>query len=78
MAAEIEAEMARRDSARSARAEAAPKELQDLDAPSERLRARLATGDPDMPPDELQADIARVEAKRTELQATRERRRRRI
>ena len=67
MAREMEAEMARRVSARNARAESAPKELQDLDARIARLGARLATGDPDMPSDELQAAIARVETKRAEL-----------
>lgn len=49
------------------RSEQAPRELQELDARIERLRARLKHGDPDMPADEIQAAIDRAEAKRREL-----------
>jgi DNA invertase Pin-like site-specific DNA recombinase len=44
-----------------------PKEVQDLDARIARLRARLKTGDPDMPADEIQAAIDRAIGKRAEL-----------
>ena len=46
-----------------------PKELEELDARITRLRARLKKGDPDMAPDEIEAAIARAEAKRAELEA---------
>jgi site-specific DNA recombinase len=46
-----------------------PRELQELGARIDRLRERLRKGDPDMPPDELQAAIDRAEAKRRELEA---------
>jgi len=51
-----------------ARAEKAPKELQELTARIERLRARLKTGDEDMSADELQAAIDKAEGKRQELE----------
>ena len=57
--------------AQSAKSASIPKELQALDARLTGLRARLATGDPDMKADELQAAIAKVEAKRAELLAAR-------
>jgi site-specific DNA recombinase len=52
-----------------ARADAAPKELQDLDARLTRLRERARSGDPDLTADELQAAIERAEGKRAELLA---------
>ena len=52
------------------RAAAARKELQNLDARLARLRTRLVGDDPDLTADELQAGIARVEAKRAELMTT--------
>ena len=52
-----------------ARADAAPKELQDLDAKLTRLRERARSGDPDLTADELQAAIERAEGKRAELLA---------
>ena len=70
MAKEMEAEFARRIRDNATRAEAAPKELQDLDARLARLRSRLIEGDPDLTADELQAGIARAEAKRAELTTT--------
>jgi len=45
-----------------------PKELQELTARIERLRARLKSGDPDMTADEIQAAIDPAEAKRQELE----------
>jgi site-specific DNA recombinase len=45
-----------------------PQELQDLEARLERLRRRMAGGDPDMTADELQAAIERAEVKRRQLQ----------
>jgi hypothetical protein len=55
--------------ARQTRATERPKELQNLTARLERLRARLKAGDPDMTADEIQAAIDRAEAKRRELEA---------
>jgi hypothetical protein len=49
------------------RANAVPRELQLLDARLQRLRERVATGDPDLTNDE-QAAIERVEQKRRQLQ----------
>lgn len=51
------------------RAVEAPRELQELVARIERLRERLRKGDPDMAADEIEAAIARAEAKRAELEA---------
>ena len=68
-AQEMEAEFAARVAAAQTRAVTAPRELQELDARLERLRTRLAAGDPDMTTDELQGLIDRVYAKRKELQA---------
>ncbi len=65
----MEAQYARRVRDGAARTEAAPRELQDLDARLTRLRARLIDGDPDLTMDELQGAIARVETKRAELQS---------
>ena len=53
--------------ARSDRSAQAPQALQDLDARIARLRHRLAQGDPDMTPDEIQAAIDRANEKRREL-----------
>lgn len=58
----------RRQEFRNAAAEA-PRALQELDARITRLRERLISGDPDLPPDELQAAIERAETKRQELLA---------
>lgn len=65
MAAEMERDFAAQIEKAGARAEAAPRELQDLDARLERLRGGVA----DLEPDELAAAIARIEAKRAELKA---------
>jgi len=69
MVKEMQTEAVRRLTAAQVEGTAAPKELQELDARIGRLRARLAGGDRDMEPDELQAAIARAEAKRRELAA---------
>jgi outer membrane murein-binding lipoprotein Lpp len=69
MAREMEAEYASLLQAHSAKAESIPHELQELDARLARLRARLQAGDLDLTADELQAAIARVEAKRDELRS---------
>jgi len=45
-----------------------PRESQALDARITRLKKRLAEGDPDMTPDELQVAIDRVQHKRQELE----------
>lgn len=63
MAAEMERDFAAQIEKGRARAAAAPKELQELDARLERLRGGVA----DLEPDELAAAIARIEAKRAEL-----------
>jgi site-specific DNA recombinase len=65
MAAEMERDFAAQVDKVGARAAAAPKELQELDARLERLRGGVA----DLEADELAAAIARIEAKRTELKA---------
>jgi hypothetical protein len=70
MAKEMQAEYAERVRASQHRAEAAPRELQELSARIARLHARLGAGDPDMSQDELQAAIDRAECKRRELEAT--------
>ena len=49
------------------RCDNAPAELQAIEARLERLRERLALGDPDMEPDEIEAAIARAETKRRDL-----------
>jgi site-specific DNA recombinase len=49
------------------RLRATPKEVEELDARLDRLRARLKTGDPDMQPDELRAVIDRAMVKRAEM-----------
>jgi DNA invertase Pin-like site-specific DNA recombinase len=66
MAAEMERDFAAQIERAGARAAAAPRELQELDARLERLRGGVA----DLEPDELAAAIARIEAKRTELKAS--------
>jgi len=53
-----------------ARADTAPRELQELDARLARLRDRVQRGDPDMAADGLQAAVERAEAKRADLLAT--------
>jgi site-specific DNA recombinase len=65
MAAQMERDYAANMNKAAARAEAAPKELQELDARLERLKGGVA----DLEPDELAAAIARIEAKRNELKA---------
>ena len=47
-----------------------PRELADLDARIERLRARQRAGDPDLSADELQLAIDRAMAKRKELEVS--------
>jgi DNA invertase Pin-like site-specific DNA recombinase len=69
MAVEAQAYYAERVRAMQTRAIEQPRELQELDARIDRLRARLKAGDPDMTGDEIQAAIDRAEAKRRELQA---------
>jgi hypothetical protein len=66
MAKEMQALYVERFRASEARVDAAPKELQELDARLSRLRQRRG-GDPDLTTDELQAAIERAEAKRAEL-----------
>jgi DNA repair exonuclease SbcCD ATPase subunit len=68
-AKEMQSYHAERLRAMQTRAAEVPKELQELTARIERLRERLRKGDPDMPPDELQAAIERAEQKRQELEA---------
>ncbi len=51
----------------AARAEALPREIQELDARITRLHERLRAGDPDLAADELQAGIERAENERREL-----------
>lgn len=68
MATEMQRYYAERLAAMQTRATEAPRELQELAARIERLRERLVKGDPDMPPDEIQAAIARAEGKRRELE----------
>jgi hypothetical protein len=53
---------------KQARAAEAPRELIELAARIERLRARLKAGDPDMTADEIEAAIAKAESKRRELE----------
>ncbi|MGO8854420.1 MAG: recombinase family protein [Steroidobacteraceae bacterium] len=65
MAAEMERDYAAQMDKAGARAAAAPRELEELDARLERLRGGVA----DLEPDELAAAIARIEAKRNELKA---------
>jgi site-specific DNA recombinase len=67
MAKEMHTAYAERLKANAQRVETMPQETAALDARLERLRERLKNGDPDMMPDELQATIERVEAKRREL-----------
>mgnify|MGYP001259338170 CR=1 FL=1 len=67
MAREMERYFLERLQAVQDRAAEKPKELQEIEARLARLRERLAKGDPDMEPDELQAAIERAEAKRREL-----------
>lgn len=69
MATELEQLYAEHLRQRTARAEQAPKELQDLVARIDRLRERLHTGDVDMAPDEIEAAIQRAEGKLQELEA---------
>jgi site-specific DNA recombinase len=66
MAEEMERNFAALMNAAGARAAAAPRELQELDARLERLKGGVA----DLEADELAAAIARIEAKRTELKAS--------
>ena len=54
-----------------ARADTAPRELQELDARLARLRDRVQRGDPDMAADGLQAAVERAEAKRADLRLKR-------
>lgn len=70
MAADMEAEFARKMQAKMARNAEAPRELQELDARLARLRARQQAGDPDMTADELQGLIDGVERKRVQLKAS--------
>ena len=67
MAKEMRASYVEYLRAHQMRAAERPQELQELTARIERLRARLNRGDPDMTPDEIQAAIARAEAKAREL-----------
>jgi DNA invertase Pin-like site-specific DNA recombinase len=69
MAAEMQRYYAQRLREVQTRSFEAPRELQELVARIERLRERLRQGDPDMPPDEIQAAIERAEAKRRDLEA---------
>jgi DNA repair exonuclease SbcCD ATPase subunit len=66
---DMQAYFLERARAQESKATEAPRELQELSARIARLRERLKSGDPDLPPDELQAAIDRAEAKRQELLA---------
>ena len=67
MAREMQHALLERMHMAKARSAEQPQELAELDARIERLRKRLAAGDPDMAPDELQVAIERAERKRREL-----------
>lgn len=67
MAKELQAAYVERTKIAKATGDEQPKELSELNARIERLRARLMAGDPDMAADELLAVIDRAEAKRHEL-----------
>lgn len=71
MAAEMQRYYQERARAIQTRAAEAPRELTDLEARITRLRDRLRAGDPDMAPDEIEAAIAKAEAKRQEFEARR-------
>lgn len=68
MALEMQTFLAQELQERADKSAEVPRELQELEARLERLRRRLADGDPDITPDELQAAIERAEAKRRQLQ----------
>lgn len=68
MAKEMQTYYAERMRSKEVRVVEIPRELQELAARIERLRERLRAGDPDLPPDELQAAIERAEAKRRALE----------
>jgi site-specific DNA recombinase len=67
MAKEMQRDLLERMHKVKVRAAEQPQELQELDARIARLRNRLAAGDPDITPDELQAALDRAEYKRREL-----------
>lgn len=67
MASDLHRAYAASAAARQQRAAEQPKELAELEARIDRLRARLSVGDPDMTADELQAAIQRAEEKREAL-----------
>jgi hypothetical protein len=67
MAKEMQRDLLQRMHKAKVRAAEQPQELQELDARIARLRNRLAAGDPDITPDELQAALDRAEYKRREL-----------
>lgn len=69
IAKEMDTEAARRLAGAQARNAAAPAALQELEARIDRLKARLAAGDPDMAADEIQVAIERAQTKRHELAA---------
>jgi hypothetical protein len=69
MAIELQREYAERARQSAERSDALPAEIVALDSRIARLRERLAAGDTDMEPDELQAAIERAEGKRRELVA---------
>jgi site-specific DNA recombinase len=69
MAKEMQAYYLDRIRAMQSRAEEMPSELRELGARIDRLRERLKRGDPDMPADEIQAAIDRVDAKRRDIEA---------
>ena len=70
MAKELQQSHAASVKGAAARADSAPAELLALDTRIARLRERLADGDPDIEPDEIQVAIDRAEAKRRELETT--------
>jgi site-specific DNA recombinase len=67
IAADMQAYFTEQARAQQTRATEAPRELTGITERIGRLRERLKNGDPDMPPDELQAAIDRAEAKRRKL-----------
>jgi hypothetical protein len=70
MVRHMEEKYAQRVREANAATQTIPKEVAALDARLVRLRARLASGDPDMTAEELQGVIRDVEQKRAELKAT--------
>jgi hypothetical protein len=69
MAREMQKAFNERQRASEAKAVEKPRELAELDARLDRLRAQLKSGDPDLTPADLAAAIERVEGQRRETEA---------